>query len=154
MKKAKKTDRKSTDSRLGHSVNDVIAVVRYAKVLQRGADNVEVEDLDHGNQFYVRGNSLVDSLDNASVYEKTEKLPLTQVAEKVSSAFGIPVSVCFDKKEGEERVLVGRLKSAEPLLGRSYYEDLEVPRGEHRLRQVDHRTLKWAIINKVKYVVK
>jgi hypothetical protein len=38
------------------------------------------------------------------------------------------------------------------LLGRSHVEDLDITEG-HRLRLVDHRTIRWIIVNCVKYTV-
>ena len=40
------------------------------------------------------------------------------------------------------------------LLGRSLCEDLDLPEGRNRLREVDHRTIKYLIVDGVKYVVK
>jgi len=39
-------------------------------------------------------------------------------------------------------------------LGRSMVEDLESSDKKNRMRQVDHRTIKWLIVDGVKYVVK
>lgn len=51
---------------------------------------------------------------------------------------------------GKETVLVGRLSRAEGRLGRSLVIDLPT----QGYRQVDHRTLKWFIIENKKYIVK
>ena len=48
----------------------------------------------------------------------------------------------------------GRLITPEPLLGRSMVEDLDLAVTEHRQRLVDHRTIKFLIIEGVKYIVK
>jgi hypothetical protein len=56
--------------------------------------------------------------------------------------------------KGEERTLVGHLVEAEPTMGRSSVIDLQIPKGSHNLRQVDHRTLNWIIFKNIKYVVK
>lgn len=138
---------------MGHSKGDLVAIVRYAhvtNVAQNG--DVEVKDVDDKSEFSIRGKPIVESLKSAALTEKEEKVTLTEAATLVSTSFNTPMTVCFDKQEGGERVLVGRLMSTEPLLGRSYFEDLEILDG-HRLRQVDHRTIKWAILNKTKYVV-
>jgi hypothetical protein len=55
---------------------------------------------------------------------------------------------------GAERILKGYMLQIEPSLGRSNVYDLEVPRGQHGIRQVDHRTIKWLILRNVKYEVK
>ena len=51
---------------------------------------------------------------------------------------------------GKETVLTGRLSRAEGKLGRSLVIDLPT----QGYRQVDHRTLKWFIIQNIKYTVK
>jgi hypothetical protein len=55
---------------------------------------------------------------------------------------------------GSERRMVGYLASTEPKMGRSTVVDLEVPATEHRLRLVDHRTVKELILRNVRYVLK
>lgn len=55
---------------------------------------------------------------------------------------------------GAERILKGYMLQSEPFMGRSNVYDLEVPRGQHAIRQVDHRTIKWLILRNVKYEVK
>ena len=56
--------------------------------------------------------------------------------------------------KGQERTLVGYLVNTEAKMGRSTVVDLEIPKGQHNLRQVDHRTLNWIILKNVKYTVK
>jgi len=55
---------------------------------------------------------------------------------------------------GEERRLVGYLASTEPKMGRSTVVDLEVSTDQHRLRLVDHRTLKELVLRNVRYTLK
>ncbi len=138
---------------MSHKAGDVVAIVRYAKVNSAKADLVELQDVDDKSKFTIRGKELLDTLRSASNFEKTEKITLTKAAEIVSSSFNTPMTVCFTKQDGSERVMVCRLLSTEPLLGRSHVDDLEIQES-HRLRQVDHRTIKWAVVNGVKYVVK
>ena len=65
-----------------------------------------------------------------------------------------------DAYKGEVRVLVGYLVKVETGFGRSLVIDLDAdktkstPEWDSRLRQVDHRTLKWLIYKNVKYSVK
>jgi hypothetical protein len=138
---------------MSHKTGDVVAIVRYAKVNSAKQDAVELEDVDDKSKFVVRGKELLDTLRSASNFQKTEKVTLTKAAEIVSSSFNTPMTVCFTKQDGTERVMVCRLLSTEPLLGRSHVDDLEITE-KHKLRQVDHRTIKWAVINGVKYQVK
>jgi hypothetical protein len=56
--------------------------------------------------------------------------------------------------KGEERTLLGYLLRSEPKMGRSQVVDLEVPPGRNRIRLVDHRTLNWLILKKIKYIAK
>lgn len=60
---------------------------------------------------------------------------------------------------GEDRTMRGRLISVEAKLGRSQVIDLDIDKQlkgdwDIRQRQVDHRTIKSLIVNRVKYVVK
>ena len=55
---------------------------------------------------------------------------------------------------GEERTLVGYLTSTEPKMGRSVVVDLEISPDQHRLRLVDHRTIKSLTLRNIKYVLK
>ena len=50
---------------------------------------------------------------------------------------------------GEEKQLTGRLSRAEGKLGRSLVIELNT----QGYRQVDHRTLRWLIVDNVKYIV-
>ena len=136
-----------------HKVGDLIAIVRYAHVTDVNTDGVMVEDVDDKSKFTIKGKPIVESLKSANLTESEEAVNLTEAATLVSTSFNTPMTVCFEKQEGGERILTGRLLSTEPLLGRSYFDDLEIADG-HRLRQVDHRTIKWLILNKKKYVVK
>ena len=52
--------------------------------------------------------------------------------------------------EGPEVTLIGRLSKAEGKLGRSLVIDLP----SQGYRQVDHRTIKWIVIDNVKYNLK
>jgi hypothetical protein len=146
-----------------HAVGDLVAIVRFTKVTKVQKPGIEggkphtgivnVIDVDNDDEFRIVGSGLIDKLRSAAIFTKTEKVPLTQAASLVSSSFNMPVTVCFLKKDDSERVLVGRLSSSEPLLGRSYYEDLNCVEA-NKLRLVDHRTLQWLIVNGTKYVVK
>lgn len=59
-----------------------------------------------------------------------------------------------DLLSGEERTLVGYLVNSEPKMGRSTVVDLTVPTDKHRLRLVDHRTIKSLVLKNVLYVLK
>lgn len=137
-----------------HNVNDVVAMLRFCKVDVSDPNSVVVTDLDDGTKIKMDGKPLLESLKSADVFSKTEKKTHTALAEIVSTSFNSPITVCFDKTDGTQRVLRGRLQKSEPLLGRSYYEDLDIPKSEHRLRLVDHRTLKWVVVGGTRYELK
>jgi hypothetical protein len=135
--------------------NDLVAIVRFAKVTDtdtRG-QRVTVVDVDDKTEFDVNGKSMIDTLKTASLFTKPQKVTMTRAAEILSTSFNTPFTVAFTKQDGTERVLRGRLLSTEPLLGRSNCEDLDIASG-HRLRLVDHRTIKWIIVGGEKYEVK
>ena len=136
-------------------VGELLAVTFWTKVDRiDGTEKLLVEDLERGNKFHIQGKDLIDSTLSADEFSKTEKITKTAAAEKLISLHGIPFTANFDEQSGKNRTLRGKLINPEPLLGRSYVEDLDIPLGEHRLRQIDHRTLKWLICQGVKYVVK
>ncbi len=55
---------------------------------------------------------------------------------------------------GEVRILIGYLVNAEPKMGRSTVVDLNIPKGQHNLRQIDHRTLNEITLKGIKYIIK
>lgn len=73
---------------------------------------------------------------------KGKILPIKEIQKLVTDAY-----------KGEERVLVGYLLKTETGFGRSTVIDLKAPK-EHRIRQVDHRTIKSLIHQGVLYKVK
>lgn len=129
-----------------------------------------IEDtINTANQFTqvinVSRTEIIDKLESAgdSVFSATfNKLPNET---SLSEALGkMAVADLTDTKKlkklakevmlGEERTIVGYLVSLEPKMGRSTVHDLEVPKGQHPLRQIDHRTISSLVIKNVKYVVK
>lgn len=138
-----------------HKVGDFVAVVRFCKVKTVDVANktIEVSDIDDKLEFSMSGDDMLSTLKSASEFKKQEKKTLTELATIVSQSFNKPLSVCFEKADNTERTMIGRIVKAEPLLGRSYMEDSEIETG-NRLRQVDHRTIKWVIVDGVKYSLK
>jgi len=137
---------------------DLMAFIYYGKIKDNTQDYTErrlkVVDVDRGAEFEVRGNALIKEAYSADKYNSVEEVTKTKVAEILSMSFNRPFTVCFQKTDGSERVLRGRLIQPEPLLGRSHVEDLDITLGKTRLRLVDHRTLRWLIVNNIRYVVK
>jgi hypothetical protein len=56
--------------------------------------------------------------------------------------------------KGEERILTGFLTFIESDFGRSHAIDLSISPEKNRVRQIDHRTINWLIVNNVKYYTK
>lgn len=136
---------------------EIMAFIHFAEVTKvgRGGKSLTIADLDNNlTQINVDGEALVRSSLSADQFAKEVKENRSKVAEKLIESYNKPFTVCFDKQDGSERKLRGRLVSPEPLLGRSMVEDLDIDQGKHRLRQVDHRTLKWLVVDGIKHVVK
>lgn len=136
---------------------DMMAMVYFVKVKSvRGPNEIYVEDLYHGtSDIEVRGKELIENSYSADQFTEEMKVSKTQAADILIHSSNRPLTVSFLKADGEERVLRGRLIKPEPLLGRSMVEDLDKPVTEkNRLRQVDHRTINWLVVDGVKYIVK
>ena len=140
-------------------VGDTVAVITYAKVKdvktdRRGRPVLDVEDIDRGGTLSFAGQEFINTLFSADEFEDEEKLSRTDLALKLQSTGDKPFTVNFDKKDGSNRTLVGRLAGTENIFGRSDVVDLTKPADSHRIRQVDHRTLQWLIFDGVKYSLK
>lgn len=137
-----------------HKKDDIVCVVRYAKVRSTGVGrSLDVQDLDDKTQFSIHGTELVDSLLSADSYNETKKVSLTEMATILSQSYNVPFTVVFDKKDGETRKLRGRLIKPEPILGRCTVQDLDTTEGSP-IRLVDNRTLSELIVRGVKYTIK
>jgi hypothetical protein len=135
-------------------VDDIMSFVYYTKVKSVVGEMIVVQDLDDGDkEIAITGKELLEKSFSADQHEREENVSKTRAAEILVHSPNRPLTVCFLKAEGEERVLRGRLVKPEPLLGRSMVEDLDL-KTDHRLRQVDHRTIKWLVVDAVKYTVK
>ncbi len=142
--------------------NDLMAIIHYVKVANIAAsgDRMQVTPVNGGGQpIDVIGKELIIAALSADYFAEEVATTMTDVASKLIESYNRPLTVCFVKQpkkgeeEGEERVLRGRFLSSEALLGRSYVEDMDKPEKD-RIRLVDHRTIKWLIVDGVKYVVK
>lgn len=153
------TKQASDSERLSHRVQaskvkkgHLMAFVYYGKVETATPGRLSIRNVDDNMSFRVEGNDLIERSFSADQYEEEIKVSKTRAAEILVSSYNRPFTVSFEKQDGDERVLRGRLVTPEPLLGRSMVEDLDIKSG-HRLRQVDHRTIKYLIVDGVKYVV-
>lgn len=141
------------------AVDDLMAFVNYVKVNQvlAGGEELIVTDLDHSTRkIKISGKDLVENSLSADQFTETEKVTKTEAAEILISLHNRPFTVSFEKADGKERVLRGRLIKHEALLGRSMVEDLDEPASnpKGRVRQVDHRTINYLVVEGVKYIVK
>lgn len=138
---------------------DVMAFVYYATVKRsdnRGI-NLTVTDLDRGNDFTVNGHELVAAAFSADQYVEEKKITQSDLIDILMQSYHVPFTVCFDKDDGKERTLRGRLIRPDHRRGRSHVEDLDIKDSDKRGgrdRQVNHRGLKWMIVQGVKYTAK
>jgi hypothetical protein len=135
---------------------DLMAFIYWTKVKSTSSNGsaLGVANLDDDEGIIrINGKELIEKSFSADQYHEEEKVGKTRAAEILLHSVNRPFTVCFLKTNGSERVLRGRLVKPEPLLGRSMVEDLD-QKGVNRLRQVDHRTIKYLIVDGTKYVVK
>lgn len=139
---------------------DLMAFTYYALVrgVRSGGTNLECTGLDPGvDAFSVQGQALVENSASADQFYEEKPATKTELAKLLVGSVNRPLTVWFVKQDGELRKLRGRLLGAEPLLGRSHVEDLDLPMNkgkEGRRRLVDHRTLQALIVDGVKYALK
>lgn len=135
---------------------DMMTLLYFVKVenVQDNGEHLVVKDVDQDQgSVHVNGRTLVENSFSADRYDEVKELNQTEVLKILIISYNRPFTVVFDKDNGEERTLRGRLISHDDLRGRSTVEDLDKPAGK-RIRQVDHRTVKSLIVDGVKYEVK
>lgn len=135
--------------------NDLMAIIHYVKVANVNSNKFEFYgiDLDNpSNNMKIQGKEIIESAFSADYFEEEQKITKMKAAEILVNSPNRPFTVNFTKTDGTERTLRGRLVCPEPLLGRSMVEDLDENTG-HNLRQVDHRTINWLIVEGTKYIV-
>lgn len=132
---------------------DLMAVLMYARVTGTHQNHISCENVDNGQLFDVNGQSLVEEMFSADQFQEIRKVTKTEMAETLSNSFNVPFTVVFQKQDGSQRKLRGRLIEPERLMGRCRVQDLD-ERGSTRLRLVDNRTLTELIVKGVKYVLK
>ena len=134
-------------------VGDILTIVHYAKVTSKNGNTVAVSDLDNQQPFEINGSPLIEKCLTPDQFTSTKKVTKTEAAELLVSAYNKPLKVLFVKEDKTEREMRCRLIKPEPLLGRSMVDDLDIDSG-HKMRQIDHRTIKWLILDGTKYEVK
>lgn len=141
---------------------DLLAFVSYVKVdsvVRNNANPLEkpkmsLIDLDTNSKLEVQGSDLIEHALSADQFTTTTVVGKSDVAYILTSSYGKPFTVSFQKLDGTMRVMRGRLIHPENLMGRSYVEDLDIVNGQNRVRQVDHRTIEYLILDGTKYEVK
>jgi len=132
---------------------EILSSTLYMEVLDKDGTSVKVRD-SNKNEFTVQGKGLIEKTMNSNTqFDTEEKVSRTQAVEALLTAGDTVFTVEFTKADGSDRVLVGRLINTENHMGRSNVEDL-LTTDTHKLRQVDHRTIKSLILRGVKYNVK
>ncbi len=86
---------------------------------------------------------------NTKPSEKKIAENLSEIKGKLKNAAALK-ELAKECMQGKESIQICRLSKAEGKLGRSLVIEL----ASQGYRQVDHRTLKWIIINNVKYNLK
>lgn len=139
-------------------VGDIMAVLHFVRVdkVLKGGKEIGVKPVLSGSltdEFYIKGEQLVEDCLSADYYKEEQTVTMTKAAELLVGSVNCPFSVCFEKQDGEERILRGLLVRPEPLLGRSLCRDLEKKEEKDQFRLVDHRSLLWIVVQGVKYTV-
>lgn len=136
-------------------VGEVLSTTYYMTVTGKDAGKQEIYVKDnHGNNFTMRGKSLIESsLNSASQFDTEKKVSRTEMIEVLESAGDSVFTVKFVKQDGKDRTMIARLVGGEPKMGRTNVMDLEIATG-HPLRQVDNRTTYELILKGTKYSLK
>lgn len=132
---------------------DILCLISYVKVDSKSSfgEKIEVSDLEVDQQYTVSGKELIERLYTADSFDSEEKVTKTKLAEIfVTKTGNLPFTVVFEKKDGSERTLRGKLVSSEGFLGYSMVVDLD----KKAVRQVNHNTLKSLIVGGKRYVLK
>ena len=142
---------------------DYLSRISFMKVVggstQYGGFTVSNED---GFSWNI-GSSIIKQECFSTQFKEEVKTPKTKIAEILMNANDAIIQVCFEKANGDERILTGYVIGAEVVLGRTIAIDIEKPKKirkgkdgdyDERQRLVDHRTLKWLVYKNVKYFVK
>jgi hypothetical protein len=117
--------------------------------IDKKSEMIEVTAV-NGSKFLVKGKELIEGFHSNSQFQKTEKLGMNALAEKLQTAGDKIFTVEYLKADKSKRVLTGHFLSSEANLGRSNVRDLEISTG-NSMRQVDHRTIQSIIIDGTKY---
>jgi hypothetical protein len=139
-----------------------------SKFAIRGKDLIE-ETINTAEQYTetrkISRTELIEVLENAgdTVFTANfNKLPNAESIAELLGSYSINdfsdtkklSKIAKEVMKGEGRNLKGYLLNTEPKMGRSSVIDLEVPKGQHNVRLIDHRTLNFLILKGIRYEVK
>ncbi|RJQ27137.1 hypothetical protein C4577_02115 [Candidatus Parcubacteria bacterium] len=126
----------------------------FVEQIERSGTLLGVKWVDKPEGFRVDGKELVVNAYSADQYTEEKKVNQTECIDRLMVSFNRPFTVCWDTKDTENRELRGKLISSDPKRGYSMVEDMDVDGPAYkRIRQVDHRTLHWLIVDGTKFVV-
>jgi hypothetical protein len=131
-----------------------VSFTQYFQVEQVTKDGIIALDRD-GQTIEIRGKELVEeSFYSNSQYTQEIKAGKNELAGYLQSAGDKIFTVCFEKQDKTERILTGFYLSAETNLGRTKVVDLDLPKDDKSqgIRLVDNRTIKWLVIDQIKYI--
>lgn len=137
---------------------EFLSTTMYLEVLSKNDKDGSIEVKDSfGRTFTIKGKQLIEqTMTSANQFDKEDKVTRTKAAEVLSSVGDKAFTVTFNKADGTERVLTGRMLESETLMGRAQVFDLALPDGPkgRNQRQVDYRELKSVVLNGTKFTVK
>jgi hypothetical protein len=133
---------------------NILCIRNYVQVLDvtAGAESMTVKDLIDGGEFTIDGRDMIVGLASADYFADTVRISKSQMVEILTTSFGVPFTVAFVKKDGQQRVLRGYLIRHEEKFGRCLCLDLELEQDDN-LRLVDHRTLESLVVGGVRYLL-
>jgi hypothetical protein len=163
------------------AAGDIMCIQTYVMVKEvvDGGESLVVEDLFKPGEFSIDGRDMIADMKSASYYDKGDirRVSKTQMVDIMTSVGGDPFSVSYAKKDGQERLLVGKFLRHERHYGRSLVVDLQLlkewndakaealaagkteeqaikiaeAKTDGYLRLVDHRTMDYLITDGVRY---
>ena len=137
-------------------VGEKFSLISYfeAVSLDKSSNTLTVKDQE-GNVIDIIGKDLIENrLNSDAQFFKTVEASKSEMAKLLESSNGKIFTVNFIKQSGEERILRGYYISNEPYLGRTKVCDLEVDTNDKTkgIRLIDNRTIKFIVINDIKYI--
>jgi hypothetical protein len=163
------------------AAGDIMCIITYVMVKEvvDGGESLVVDDLFKPGEFSIDGSDMIADMKSASYYDKGDirRISRTQMVDILTSVGGNPFSASYAKKDGQERLLVGKFLRHEVHYGRSLVVDLQLlkvwndtkaqalaagkteeeaikaadAKTDGYLRLVDHRTLEYLITDGVRY---